>query len=93
MIILEEKKLQGVEINVGSDKTIPIRNTLDMMNKQKDEIVITVDGANDIKLFDLAGLRISFNGTEVIKEKSDFAVEKKDLREIIPIIKEKFSLE
>ena len=92
-LIFEEKRLQGVEINVGSDKTIPIRNTLDMMNKQKDEIVITVDGANDIKLFDLAGLRISFNGTEVIKEKSDLAVEKKDLREIIPIIKEKFSLE
>ena len=77
---------------MGSDKTIPIRNTLDMMNKQKDEIVITVDGANDIKLFDLAGLKISFNGTKVIKEKSDSAVEKKDLREIIPIIKEKFSL-
>ena len=92
-LIFEEKKLQGVEINVGSDKTIPIRNTLDMMNKQKDEIVITVDGANDIKLFDLAGLRISFNGTEIIKEKSDFAVEKKDLREIMPIIKEKFSVE
>ena len=92
-LIFEEKKLRGVEINVGSDKTIPIRNTLDMMNKQKDEIVITVDGANDIKLFDLAGLRISFNGTEIIKEKSDFAVEKKDLREIIPIIKEKFSVE
>ena len=92
-LIFEEKKLRGVEINVGSDKTIPIRNTLDMMNKQKDEIVITVDGANDIKLFDLAGLRISFNGTEIIKEKSDFTVEKKDLREIIPIIKEKFSVE
>ena len=90
---IEKKKLRGVEINVGSDKTIPIRNTLDMMNKQKDEIVITVDGANDIKLFDLAGLRISFNGTEIIKEKSDFAVEKKDLREIMPIIKEKFSVE
>ena len=91
-LIFNEEKLQGVDIIVGSDKTIPIKDTIEMMKKQKEDIVITVDGANDIKLFDLAGLRISFNGTELIKEKSDSIVNKKDLREIIPIIKEKFNL-
>tara|TARA_B100001750_G_scaffold31599_1_gene21618 strand:- start:1506 stop:2135 length:630 start_codon:yes stop_codon:yes gene_type:complete len=92
-LVFEEMKLKGVEINVGSDKSIPIKNTLDVMNKQKNEIVITVDGANDIKLFDLAGLRISFNGTELINEKADSIVNKKDLREILPLIKQKFNLE
>jgi len=91
-LIFGEEKLQGVDVIVGSDKTIPIKDTIEMMKKQKEDIVITVDGANDIKLFDLAGLRISFNGTELINEKSDSIVNKKDLREIIPIIKEKFNL-
>ena len=31
---------------MGSDKTIPIRNTLDMMNKQKDEIVKLLEKDN-----------------------------------------------
>lgn len=91
-LIFGEEKLQGVDVIVGSDKTIPIKDTIKMMKKQKEDIVITVDGANDIKLFDVAGLRISFNGTELINEKSDSIVNKKDLREIIPIIKEKFNL-
>ena len=91
-LIFGEGKLQGVDVIVGSDKTIPIKDTIKMMKKQKVDIVITVDGANDIKLFDVAGLRISFNGTELINEKSDSIVNKKDLREIIPIIKEKFNL-
>ena len=91
-LIFGDEKLQGVDVIVGSDKTIPIKDTIEMMKKQKEDIVITVDGANDIKLFDLAGLRISFNGTELINEKSDSIVNKKDLREIIPIIKEKFNL-
>ena len=91
-LIFGEEKLQGVDVIVGSDKTIPIKDTIKMRKKQKEDIVITVDGANDIKLFDVAGLRISFNGTELINEKSDSIVNKKDLREIIPIIKEKFNL-
>ena len=91
-LIFGDEKLQGVDVIVGSDKTIPIKDTIKLMKKQKEDIVITVDGANDIKLFDLAGLRISFNGTELINEKSDSIVNKKDLREIIPIIKEKFNL-
>lgn len=91
-LIFGDEKLQGVDVIVGSDKTIPIKDTIEMMKKQKEDIVITVDGANDIKLFDVAGLRISFNGTELINEKSDSIVNKKDLREIIPIIKEKFNL-
>ena len=91
-LIFGEGKLQGVDVIVGSDKTIPIKDTIKMMKKQKEDIVITVDGANDIKLFDVAGLRISFNGTELINEKSDSIVNKKDLREIMPIIKDKFNL-
>ena len=91
-LIFGDEKLQGVDVIVGSDKTIPIKDTIKMMKKQKEDIVITVDGANDIKLFDVAGLGISFNGTELINEKSDSIVNKKDLREIIPIIKEKFNL-
>ena len=91
-LIFGDEKLQGVDVIVGSDKTIPIKDTIKMMKKQKEDIVITVDGANDIKLFDVAGLRISFNGTELINEKSDSIVNKKDLREIIPIIKDKFNL-
>lgn len=92
-LIFMEGKLDEVKINVGSDKTIPIESILNEISERKENTVSTIDGANDVKLFDISGLKISFNGTTVINEKADSIVNKKDLREIIPIIKNKFNLE
>ena len=89
-LVFVDEKLNGVKLKVGSNKINAIKSILNEINEKKDNIVTTVDGANDIALLEISGLRISFNGTKMINEKSDSIVSEKDLRKIIPIIKEKF---
>ena len=48
----------------------------------KDTVVVG-DGANDISMFNKAGLKIAFCAKEILKEKADICIEKKDLREIL----------
>ncbi|EHP88809.1 phosphoserine phosphatase SerB [Methanotorris formicicus] len=48
----------------------------------KDTIAVG-DGANDISMFNKAGLKIAFCAKEILKEKADICIEKKDLREIL----------
>ena len=91
-LIFVDGKLNGIKLKVGSNKVNAIKSILNEINEKKDSTVATVDGANDIALFEIAGLKISFNGIKMINEKSDSIVLEKDLRKIIPIIKEKFEL-
>ncbi len=91
-LIFVDEKLNGIKLKVGSNKVNAIKSILNEINEKKDNIVTTVDGANDIALFEIAGLKISFNGIKMINEKSDSIILEKDLRKIIPIIKEKFEL-
>ena len=46
------------------------------------------DGANDIPMLEAAGLGISFNGRECVRERADVAIEGGDLSEIVPIVLE-----
>ena len=50
------------------------------------ECVAIGDGANDIYLFENAGYSIAFNAKPVLRGHADVAVDRKDLRAIIPII-------
>ncbi len=92
-LIFVDEKLDGVDLKVGSNKVSSIKSILKEINETKENTVTTVDGANDLALLEISGLKISFNGTKMINEKSDAIVSEKDLRSIIPIIKEKFGLE
>ena len=85
-------KLNGIDNKVNSKKDEVIRDVLKNINEKKENIVAIIDGANDIGLFKISGLKISFNGAKLINEKSDFLIKKKDLGEIIPIIREAFAL-
>ncbi|MDI3483926.1 MAG: phosphoserine phosphatase [Methanobacteriaceae archaeon] len=53
-----------------------------------DECVAVGDGANDISMIESAKLGIAFNAKPIVKEKADAIVEKKDLKEILPLIEE-----
>ncbi len=55
-LIFKNGKLDGVKINVDSDKAKSARIKIQEWNIPKDEIVVIVDGANDIKLFDISNL-------------------------------------
>ena len=51
-----------------------------------------VDGANDIKLFDICGLGIAYRAQDLVKDLATISLEEKDLSKIIPIINNHFKL-
>ena len=53
-LIFKDGKLHDIDLRVTSDKSLLVRPFIKEFNIKKDEIVVVVDGANDLKLFDLA---------------------------------------
>ena len=92
-LIFKDGKLDGVKINVDSDKAKSARIKIEEWNIPKDEIVVIVDGANDIKLFDISNLGIAFRAQDIVKELATKTLEEKDLSKIIPIINQHYSIE
>ena len=92
-LLFKEGKLDGVKINVDSDKAKSARIKIEEWNVTKEEIVVVVDGANDIKLFDISNLGIAYRAQDLVKELATTTLEEKDLRKIIPIINKHYSME
>ena len=92
-LIFKDGKLDGVKINVDSDKAKSARVKIEEWNIPKDEIVVIVDGANDIKLFDISNLGIAYRAQDIVKDLATTTLEEKDLTKIIPIINEHYSME
>jgi len=92
-LLFKDGKLDGVKINVDSDKAKSARIKIEEWDITKDEIVVIVDGANDIKLFDISNLGIAFRAQDMVKDLATVSLEEKDLTKIIPIINEHYSLE
>ena len=63
------------------------------MESKKEETVVIVDGANDMKLFDICGLGIAFRAQDIIKELATEIIDEKDLSKIIPIINRHYNLQ
>ena len=91
-LIFKDGKLDGVKINVDSDKAKSARIKIEEWNIPKDEIIVIVDGANDIKLFDICYLGIAYRAQDLVKDLATATLEEKDLTKIIPIINEHYSL-
>ncbi|MGH9910476.1 MAG: phosphoserine phosphatase SerB [Nitrososphaerales archaeon] len=89
-LIFKDGKLSGVDINVNSDKANAIAKVVRQWNEKKEDIVTVVDGANDLKLFDIAGLRVAFNAQEVVKEKADVVIDEKDLTLLLGVIEKHY---
>ncbi len=89
-LIFRDGKLVGVDINVNSDKPNAIAKVMRQWNEKKENIVSVVDGANDLKLFEISGLKIAFNAQELVKEKADVIIAKKDLELIIEVIEKHY---
>ena len=85
--------LDGVKINVDSDKSKSAKIKAEEWNENKEETVVIVDGANDIKLFDICGLGIAFRAQDMVKDLATTTLEEKDLSKIIPIINKHYKLE
>ena len=91
-LIFRDGKLEDVDIRVTSDKSASVKKYIEENGFMKDEIIVVVDGANDLKLFDLSAFTVGFCSVEVIRDKANIVIEEKDLSSLIPIIKEKFGI-
>ena len=89
-LIFKDGKLEDVKLNVTSDKAAAIRSTLKDWGIQKEDIVVVVDGANDLKLFALAGYTVGFCPVEIVKERADDTIERRDLSLLLHLLEKKF---
>jgi len=85
-------KLDGVKIIVDSDKAKSARIKIQEWNVKKEDIVVVVDGANDIKLFDICGLGIGYRAQDLVKDLATVTLEEKNLVKIIDIINQHYHL-
>ena len=61
-------------------------------NEKNENTVVVVDGANDIKLFDMSGLGIAYRAQDLVKDLATVTLEEKDLSKIIGIINRHYNL-
>ena len=92
-LIFKDGKLDGVTINVDSDKSKSATIKIEEWGEKKEDIVCIVDGANDIKLFDVCGLGIAYRAQDIVKDLATTTLEEKDLSKIIDIINKHYKLE
>jgi phosphoserine phosphatase len=63
----------------------------DLMKKEDisaDECAAVGDGANDVSMLEMVKLGIAFNAKPVLREIADVVIEKKDLKELLPLFED-----
>jgi phosphoserine phosphatase len=91
-LIFKDGKLDGVTIDVDSDKAKSAIIKIREWKEEKKNIVAVVDGANDIKLFDICGLGVAFRAQDMVKELATVTLEEKDLSKLIDLINKHYGL-
>jgi phosphoserine phosphatase len=91
-LIFKDNKLDGVKINVDSDKAKSAKNKIVEWGEKKEDIVVAVDGANDVTLFDICGLGIAYRAQDIVKDLATVTLDEKNLAKIIDIINEHYNL-
>jgi len=89
-LVFNDGYLHGVNMKVTSDKAASVIPLIKELNVKKENIVAVIDGANDLTLFNIAGLKIAFNAFDIVKRKADVVIDEKDLRLIIPAIEKHY---
>lgn len=89
-LIFKNDKLDGITLRVTSDKSVAVRPTIREWGITREDTVVVVDGANDLKLFNLAAFTVGFCPVEVVKEKADAVMEIRDLSLLLNMLEKKF---
>jgi len=92
-LLFKDGKLDGVKISVDSNKAKSANLKIAEWKEDKQNITCVVDGANDIKLFDVCGLGIAFRAQDLVKDLATTTLEEKDLSKILEIINKHYKLE
>ena len=91
-LVFNNEKLDGVIVNVNADKSKPAISKIREWDEKKENITVVVDGANDVKLFDISDLGIAFGAQDLVKDLATVTLDEKDLTKIIPIINNHYNL-
>lgn len=70
------------------NKGIVLQGLMEKLDLDADDVIVVGDSKYDTSMFDSSSLSIAFNSLdEIVREKADIVVDKKDLRELIHILK------
>ena len=78
-LIFKDNKLHDVEISVTSDKSLSVKSYIQNGGFTKEEVIVVVDGANDLKLFNLSSFTVGFCPVDIVRKKADVVIESKKL--------------
>lgn len=92
-LIFKNGKLDGVKIHVDSDKSRSAKIKIKEWDEKKENIIAVVDGANDLKLFDICGLGVAYRAQDIVKDKADVTLDEKDISKLIDVINHHYKLE
>ena len=92
-LVFKDGKLDDVIVNVDADKAKSAIIKINEWNEKKENITTVVDGANDVKLFDISGFGIAFRAQDLVKDLATVTLEEKDLSKIISLINSHYNLE
>ena len=91
-LVFNDEKLDGVVVNVNADKSKSAISKITEWDEKKENTTVVVDGANDVKLFDISDLGIAFRAQDLVKDLATVTLDDKDLTKIIPIINNHYNL-
>jgi phosphoserine phosphatase len=89
-LVFKDGKLDEVIISVTSDKSKAVNEIIREWGIRKEDIVVVVDGANDLKLFEIAGFTVGFCPVDVVKARADAIIEIRDLTLLLNLLEKKY---
>lgn len=89
-LIFKNGLLYDIDLKVTSDKSLHVKPILEKWNIKKEEIVVVVDGANDLKLFDLASYTVGFCPVDIVKKMADEVIEIRNLLLLRDLLEKRF---
>ena len=91
-LVFKDGKLDDVIVNVDADKSKSALIEIREWDEKKENIIAVVDGANDIKLFDITGFGIAFRAQDLVKDLATTTLDEKNLSKIIDLINLHYNL-
>ena len=91
-LVFKDSKLDDVIVNVDADKSKSALIKIREWDEKKENIIAVVDGANDIKLFDITGFGIAFRAQDLVKDLATTTLDEKNLSKIIDLINLHYNL-
>ena len=92
-LVFKDDQLDVVIVSVDADKAKSAIIKIREWDEKKENIITVVDGANDVKLFDITGFGIAFRAQDLVKDLATVTLDEKDLSKIVGLINSHYNLE